>query len=84
MIKAATHLKFQERFYVFMHVDSSLYFHVGNYSRFSRFESENLVTRKIKWLDLEKLSKIAKIKYREISSFKNREIKLSRKFPAIR
>ena len=56
MIKAATHLKFQERFYVFMHVDSSLYFHVENYSRFSRFEKnrENLVTRKIKWLDLDR------------------------------
>ena len=52
------------------------------YSRFSRFEKdrENLVmrkrkARKIKWLGLDKLSKIAKIKCREISPFKNRGIK---------
>ena len=42
---------------------------------------ENLVTpkrksRKIKWLGLEKFSKVAKIKSRKISPFKNRQIKL--------
>ena len=37
----------------------------------------------MKWLGLEKFSKIAKIKCREISPFQNREIKLSRKYPTI-
>ena len=39
---------------------------------------------KIKWLGFYEIYKIAKIKCREISPFKKREIKLSRKFAVIR
>ena len=45
-------------------------------SRFLQFEK--------KWLGLDKISKITKIKCHEISPFKNREINLSQTFPTIR